>query len=285
MPRKSRALKARRHRVRQRLPPKSGRPFKKSAFNARVARVHNALTMASMEKKILTLPIQPVNLEAVAGSKINGPKNSVILQVQNFHPNSEKLTQGTGAAQCVGNWITPSSYGINHKFELDFEGLIPAHADSKAGFNIDVYVINVKVSGNKSGLTGADTYATWTAQMENILQAELFEAGFDSDYLEYIEKNRNIQVVSHWRVKASQDRKFSTEFGNIMCAPPKRYSVSHKTPYPGRKQRLTPSSDATSVFQMNDTHQPCVLIMCDELTGNTGHVKIRHTSRMYYTDA
>lgn len=280
----SKKLVRRKHRVRSRLPIKRQTGLKKTTFNSRVARVHNALNLASMEKKILTCPIKTVTLRNLAGSKVNGPKNSIILQCQGFSPFSQALLQGTGSDECIGSWITPM-YGINHKFEMDFSGLVPTHADSKAGFNIDVYVINVRVSGNKSGLTGGDNFATWSAEMENILQSEIYEAGFDSDYLEYTEKNRNVSVVSRWRVKASQDRKFSIQAGDIMCAPPKRYTVTHSAPAPGKKQRLTATTDDPAVFTMNDTHQPCVLIMCDELTANTGTVAVRHTSRMYFTDA
>lgn len=236
------------------------------------------------EKKIVTLSPQSTDLRVLAGSAANGPKNSLVLLPQGFNAASQALTQGLTIGNYIGSWITPQ-YGINHKIELSFDGLVPTHADSKQGFNVEVYVCRVKISAAKAGIGESHNFAVFAQQCLDICQSELYESSFDADKLTYREMNRNVQVVAHWRVNTSQDKKLAIQAGDYMAAPPKNYSISHKTPVPGSKQRLTGSSDATPVGMLLDCHIPCVLLMCNELTANTGVINVRHASRMYFIDA
>jgi hypothetical protein len=245
-----------------------------------------ALTKVNAEKKFLTLPEQTATLQVLAGSAANGPANSILLFPQCFDRNSQLLGQGLTSSNCIGSWITPI-YGINHKIELTFNDLAPNHADSQQGFNIYMWKLLVKVSGNKADLT-TNSFADWAASVSAMCKRELFEANFDADFLEYSQRNKNIQVLSKWRVNTSQDKKYAIggiDATNLATrAPPKRYTVTHYIPKPNQKQRVTVGAAGVSEGILNDTWVPAVMYTCSELSANTGTVAIRHGSRFYFTD-
>ncbi len=241
------------------------------------------LKKENAECKHVTLGEQTATLQVLAGSANNGPDNSILIFPAMFDRNTPVFERGVDAEKFLGSWVTPA-YPLNHKIELSFNDLVSSHADSAQGFNIDMYVLKVKISGNKADLTTA-SFATWAASVSALCKREIWEANFDSDFLVYSQKSKTVQVVSKWRVSTSQNQKYSVPNtdGTQITAPPKRYTVNHMTPQPGHKQRITMADNGNDGL-LNDCWLPLVMYTCAELTANTGSVAIRHGSRFYFRD-
>lgn len=262
------------------------RMAKKNGKSKAKSKAFNVPRKSNLEVKFVTLSEQTATLQALGGSGNNGPENSLLLFPELFHRDSQVLERGVAADEYIGAWCTPA-YKLNHKIELAFDDIVSTHADSAQGFNVDIYELIVKISGNKADLTRA-SFSDWAASVSALCKRELFESNFSSDFLSYEQRNRNITVVSKKRVNTNQLRKYvvpNTDTTQI-CAPPKRITISHSVPKVGRKQRIT-QLDAPTVTSgiLNDVHIPLVMLCCNEMTVNTGSIAVRHGSRFYFQDS
>lgn len=211
------------------------------------------------------------------------PKNTSIHMPCMFNAADEDSSPAVD-----GRWLTPK--WLTSKFRVSFDKIVPDHADSAKGFNLWMYTGVIKTTGDKSGAS-LPNYADWTADILSVVGSELVDSDFDSDYLEFTKKNRNVKILKKELIRPKRNQSIrqaiiATSDGESYTAPPPMcMSVSHNIPL--FKQRLSSgSSDLPTTTQpiMNNCYIPFVAFMCNELTRNTGTITIEQSSRFYYTD-
>jgi hypothetical protein len=186
-----------------------------------------------------------------------------------------------------GNWLCPK--WLTSKFRLSFDRIIPDHADSAKGFNLWMYTGVIKTTGEKSG-ADVSSYANWTADILTTVGSQLVDSDFDSDYLEFTKKNRNVRIIKKELIRPKRNQSIrkaiiaSTDGESYTAPPPMCMSVSHNIPL--FKQRVVDANPVSAQIQpqLNNCYIPFVAFMCDELTRDTGTITIEQSSRFYFTD-
>jgi len=207
------------------------------------------------------------------------PKNTSIHMPCMFNGADENLP-----FSFTGNWLTPK--WLTSKFRISFDRIIPDHADSAKGFNLWMYQGVIKTTGDKSG-SDTSSYANWTADILEVVGKELVDSDFDSDYLEFTKKNRNVKILKKELIRPKRNQSIrqaimsGTDGENYTAPPPMCMSVNHNIPL--FKQRV-PAASVNNKPIMNNCYIPFVAFMCNELTRNTGTLTIEQSSRFYFTD-
>lgn len=275
------------------MPPKRYQPKRSKPKRKRVQRPRKSRGTVYKSSKGLSVP-RAYNVEVL--------QRDLLPQSTNFRDNSATATlpkntsihmpcMFNGADELLefsftGNWLTPK--WLTSKFRLSFDNIVADHADSAKGFNLWMYTGVVKSTGNKSG-SDISTYANWTADILDVVGKELVDSDFDSDYLEFTKKNRNIRIIKKQLIRPKRNQSIrkaiiaSTDGENYTAPPPMCMSVNHALP--NFKQRVAhPDSGLRFQPMLNDMYIPFVAFMCNELTANTGTITIEQSSRFYFTD-
>ena len=210
------------------------------------------------------------------------PKNTSIHMPCMFNANDTALEY-----PFQGNWLTPKY--LTSKFRLSFDRIIPDHADSAKGFSLYMIQGVIKSTGDKSG---ADTssYANWCADILTLVGSQLVDSDFDSDYLEFTKKNRNVKIIKRQLIKPKRDQSIrkaimsATDGESYTAPPPICFSVKHELP--NFKQRVSDPNPVSAQIepQLNNMYVPFVVFQCNELSRNTGTITVEQSSRFWYTD-
>lgn len=228
------------------------------------------------------------SLAVLSGSSSNGPKNSVILLPAGIHHGTTCTTSEGITHNLHSNWLKPV-YQFSSKCRLDFSGLAD-HADTYKGLKFRVMYGVMKIAPDKYNAT-VSSLSGFEAAVLAELKKELYESEISSDYLEYTRKNRNIRIDGKFDVKPNLMASPSLNHVGVTAttptyAPVRCFTIRH--PVPKMKCRVSTLTHGVSpqITQplLNHLWTPWVLIMGDQLTANTGHVNVSHTSRMYFTD-
>jgi len=219
--------------------------------------------------------VEEVNMAAnTADTDI--PKNTTLMMPCAFNSDTDTLHHD-------GSWITPK--WLKSKFRVSFDNIEPDHADSMKGFNLYYVQGVIHSTGNKSGAR-LDSIANWFTDIKSEVGKQLVNSDMSSDYLEFTQKNRAVRILKRELIKPNRNRSIRKAIltgtaGELFTAPPPvEFSVNHALP--NFKQRMTAITGVDSC--LNNTYIPFVAFMCDELTANTGTIRIEHNSRFYYTD-
>lgn len=232
-------------------------------------------------------------LSASAGSQASGPKNSLLLQPAMFHSASTIVDSNGHQFSILGTFIKPV-YGWTTKVRISFSN-IANHADNKAGLLLRLHHGVVKVAMNKTAFAFSN-HAAFASAAVGEANRQLFDSNVTSDFLEYVKQNRDVQVNGSWIVKPNRNNMIRVDslvhtntvpsttdtISSYNTPPPKTYTINH--PVPKMKTRI--QKDGTSPHFPMPTYlwQPFVLLTCDQLTANSGHFDVEHSSRLYFTD-
>lgn len=206
------------------------------------------------------------------------PKNTSIHMPCMFNDADEDLR-----TSITGQWLTPK--WLTSKFRVSFDKIVPDHADSAKGFNLWMYTGVIKTTGDKSGANTA-SYSAWAADILEVVGKQLVDSDFDSDYLEFTKKNRNVKILKKELIRPKRNQSIrqavlpGTDGENYSAPPPMCMSVSHNIPL--FKQRQAGPDTIRPI--MNNCYIPFVAFMCNELTRDTGTITIEQSSRFYFTD-
>lgn len=239
------------------------------------------------------LGTQTTTLSANAGGQSQGPKNSLLLQPALFHGSSTIVDSEGSPYSVQGAFIKPV-YGWNTKIRISFSN-IASHADNKAGLLLRLHHGVVKVAMNKTAFSFSNHAAFASAASSECLR-QLYDSNITSDFLEYSQKNRDVKINGSFIVKPNRNQMIRVDelvttntvpsttdtVKSYNSPPPKCYTINH--PVPKMKTRI--QKDSTSPHFPMPLHlwMPFVLLTCDQLTGNSGHFDVEHSSRMYFTD-
>lgn len=267
----------RRPRKRVQKPRKSYGTVYKSSRGLKVPRAYNV----EVHQRDLSPQLTDFG-DNVASASL--PKNTSIHMPCMFNA-ADSDTSGQNRVN--GNWLTPK--WLTSKFRISFDKIVPDHADSAKGFNLWMYTGLIKTTGDKSG-ADSSTYANWTADILEVVGKQLVDSDFDSDYLEFTKKNRNVRILKKQLIRPKRNQSIrqaivsGTGGENYTAPPPMCMSVSHNVPL--FKQRIeTPSGMLQEEAPiMNNCYIPFVAFMCNELTRDTGTITIEQSSRFYWTD-
>ena len=207
------------------------------------------------------------------------PKNTSLHMPCMFNASDSDTSESVN-----GKWLTPK--WLKSKFRISFDRIIPDHADSAKGFNLWMIQGVIKTTGDKSG-SDSSSYANWTADILNVVGKNLVDSDFDSDYLEFTRKNRNVKIIKKRLIRPKRNQSVrqaiiaSTDGESYTAPPPMCLSVNHELP--NFKQYTITNNDETRPI-MNNCYIPFVAFMCNELTRDTGTFTIEQSSRFYYND-
>ena len=244
----------------------------------------------NVETKIIELPPQSTNLTNNDASDTR-PKNTLVLLPATWQVNTHEQHPRVNAID--GLWATPCY--INQKFRLSFDKLVADHVDSAEGFTLKMHIGRLKITPSKFGAR-TDLFSSYVADCEAQVYKELAESDFDSDFLEYSKRNRNIEIISTKNIVPNRNGSFRKAIlpaqgqgqGETFTAPPPiERAVNHKIAK--LKTRVTtvdmPATQTGATYTMFDNlWVPFVAFSCNQLTANTGYIHVEHSSRLYFQD-
>ncbi len=237
----------------------------------------------NVEMLSIVLPNQLTNMAANSATTAI-PKNTTLFMPAMFNSATETPTVN----QPNGQWLTPKY--LTSKFRISFDKIVADHADSRKGFNIWLYHGVIKNTGSKNGAR-VDSQANWTTDIETLVGQELVNSDFSSDYLDFTQKNRNVQIIKKQMLKPSRDNTIRKAIiagtsEEVYTAPsPICMTIKHQVP--NFKQRYARPNIGTSALidpLLNNMYIPFVAVCCDELTRNTGTITVEQSSKFYFTD-
>lgn len=243
------------------------------------------------------LATQSSTIPALSGSLVNGPENSKILLPAGFSQHSTCVDSENATYTVQGHFLKPV-YDWTTKLRLSFAN-IAHHSDNQAGLNLRVYHGYIMMSENKitSGAVPA-SQASFESHCLVAIKEELFKSNITSDPLEYQKKNRNVKVLGSFDVKPNRNRMIRMDgitsittvarpgtdtgsFKSYNTPPPCVYTIKHMCPK--NKTRVEKASDH-SFPCLTNLWIPWIMIASPQLTSNSGHFDVEHSSRMYFTD-
>jgi hypothetical protein len=141
------------------------------------------------------------------------------------------------------------------------------------------------------------TQADFEAAVFVALKKELFNSNITSDYLDFDQANRNIKVFSSFNIRPNRNNMILQDTINttnvipsttdttksFTVPPPKTFSVFHTVPKLKTKVARATGGASGAMFPVN-LWVPFTMFTCQQLTANSGHFNIEHSSRMYFTD-
>lgn len=232
-----------------------------------------------------------------AASESDGPKNSKILMPAGFSQHTTCVDSDNANYTLHGHFLKPV-YDYVTKLRVSFKN-IAHHSDNQAGLNLRVYHGYIKMSENKitSGSVPS-SQAAFESTCLSAIKQELFKSNVTSDPLEFERKNRNVVVLGSFDVRPDRRRMIrmdgitsvttvtppGTETGSFKSynvPPPKVYTIKHMTPK--MKTRIEKAADH-SFPCLTNLWIPWVMLASPQLTSNSGHFDVEHSSRMYFTD-
>lgn len=241
----------------------------------------------------MRLAKQTSTLTNNAASQAGGPKNSLLLQPAGFH-GSTTITDGDGNPYSIlGNFIKPV-YGWITKVRVSFQN-IASHADNKMGLVLRLHHGVVKVAMNKTAFSFSGHSAFASAASGEVLR-QLYDSNITSDFLDYTKKNRDVKINGSFIVKPNRSNMIRTDYLAVTntvpsttdtiksynAPPPKEYVIHH--PVPKMKTRIQKDGTAPHFPMPLHLWMPFTILTCDQLTGNSGHFDVEHSSRLYFTD-
>ncbi len=225
-----------------------------------------------------TLAPQSANFAAVAASAIQSANTKVFLGAL-YNRNTTQLEQAVR-----GDWICPKFY--TDKYRINFDGIVQDHADSAAGFLLRMHVVQVKIAPNKVPVA-TDTQANWATEIEALVNREVASSNITADFLEFAKANRNIRVISTETIRPNRNQmirknlQVGTVGENYSCPPPVCKTVRHQIPQ--FKQKLNANGSVSP--KLEQSYVNAVVFTCSQLSTNTGHFQIEHSSKFYFTDS
>ena len=251
---------------------KPGRPKYKSAAGNTFKPAYNS------ENFQYTLAPQTANFGPVAASTVQSKNTKVFLGAL-YNRNTTALEQNI-----LGSNICPKFY--TDKYRISFDDIVPDHADSAQGFKLRMHVIQVKIAPHKDPTVLTDSLANWATTIEAMVNREVADSNLNSDYLDFTQKSRNLNIISTMDIKPNRNHMIRKNIStgtvgeNYSCPPPYCVTVKHKVPQ--WKTRLSDNGQVNPLCEQ--MYVSCVLFTCDQLTANTGTFKIEHSSKFYFTD-
>lgn len=221
---------------------------------------------------------QTANFAAVAATATQSKNTKVFLGAL-YNRNSTALEQAVR-----GDWICPKFY--TDKYRISFEGIVPDVADSNQGFLLRMHVVQVKIAPNKVPVA-TDTQANWATGIEDLVNREVAQSNITADFLEFAKANRNIRVISTETIRPNRNQMIrknistGTSGENYSCPPPVCRTVKHRIPQ--FKQKLNANGSVNP--KLEQSYVNAVVFTCHQLTTNTGHFVIEHSSKFYFTDS
>ena len=260
-----------RKQVRRKAPANKKVPYK-SALGNKFAPAYNT------EIFQYTLAPQSANFSAVAEAN-NQSKNTKVFLGALYNRNTSVLEQAVR-----GDWICPKYY--TDKYRISFNGIVPDHADSEQGFLLRMHVVQVKIAPNKVPVD-TDTQANWSTGIEALVNREVASSNLTSDFLEFARTNRSLNIISSEEIRPNRNQMIrknispGTTGENYSCPPPVCRTVKHRIPT--FKQRLNANGSVSP--KLEASYVSAVVFTCDQLSINTGHFQIEHSSKFYFTDS
>ena len=263
-------------------------PKKKRAYPS--ARGNYVPRAYNVETKIIELPPQATNLTNNDASDTR-PKNTLVILPASWDANT--TPQNNRINTVDGQWATPCY--INQKFRLSFDKLVADHVDSAEGFTLKMHIGRLKVTPSKFG--ARSNFAFYCADCLAQVYKELAESDFDSDFLEYSKRNRNIEIISTKNIVPNRNGSFRKAIlpaqgqgqGETFTAPPPvERAVNHRVAK--LKTRVDVAQDTAdppleqSLAMFNNLWVPFVAFSCNQLTANTGYIHVEQSSRLYFQD-
>lgn len=235
----------------------------------------------NVETKIIELPPQATNLTNNDASAIR-PKNTLVLLPASWDANT---TEQTTVNAVDGLWATPCY--INQKLRFSFDKLVADHADSREGFTFKMHVGRLKITPSKFAAR-TDTVAHYAADCLAQVYKELAESDFDSDFLEYSKRSRNIEIFKTTNIVPNRNGSFRKAIlpaagqgqGETFTSPPPvERAINHRV---AKLKTRVDTTTGQSLF--NNLWVPFVAVSCNQLTANTGYIHVEQSSRLYFQD-
>ena len=217
------------------------------------------------------------------------PKNTLVLLP--CLSNNQVLVDDTSPA-ANGNWLTPKF--LTSKLRISFQDIVPDHADSAQGFKLRVHIGQLRMSAFKAQ-EPANSYASpdlWLDAVSDLVKQNLVDSNLTSDFMDYAQRNRNIQILSSWLVKPNRNASIrqaitpgAASGENYTAPPPVCYNIKHRIPTFKTRINSTVGPTVDNNGQcLDNLFIPFIALTCDQLTSNTGTFQVEHSSRFYFTD-
>lgn len=252
---------------------------------------------STREVKHIETALESLDVAFVAGAP-GQMQNGQLFFPAGYNAVTTHIPQGMGCNALIGCWIRPLY--CSQKFDIDFSGLDLSKAPVHKGLRLRCRSGWIRNTGAKSGAlnTATTTSAQWQTIIKNMVVQELQDADMDASYLEYTRKSRNVMMLKDSFLKPKLTQRMGVDTAdegsqatpNDMYAPHINFTINwDKTKgWLRNKTRLEPShvqhSDAELV--LNNTFIPFVYFSCEHLTAtNEGHIRIKSSSRYYFSDA
>jgi hypothetical protein len=226
-----------------------------------------------------TLAPQTANFATVAAVAGTQSANTKVFLGALYNRNTTPLDQAIRGVD-----VCPKFY--TDKYRISFEGIVPDVADSNQGFLLRMHVVQVKIAPNKVPVAN-DTQANWATGIEALVNREVALSNITADYLEFAKQNRNIRVISTEVIKPNRSQMIrknisaGTAGENYSCPPPVCRTIKHQIP----QFKQTLAARGSTAPKCEQMYVNAVIFTCHQLTANTGHFVIDHSSKFYFTDS
>ncbi len=280
-------------------PPRRRRPkFKKRKPAYKKHKFSGPKLQVSREVKFIETAIDTVELiERTASS--TQMENGALMYPAGFNDDTTHINQGVGCDQLLGCFIRPLY--CSQKFNISWANLDFSHADTNKGLRLRCRSGWIRNTGQKSGAITSSSATAWQEALHIMVAKELQDADLDSDYLTYRQRSRNIMIVKDSFIKPNLNKNMANTVATAVVTAASAAEVSFHKQYapevnftinwdrtkgfPRQKTRLVPTGNSPTALVLNNHWVPFVYWSCDLLTANTGNIKIRSSSRYYFTDA
>lgn len=270
--------------------------YKKMAYGKRKGKAKRApkkkMFKAKGRRKV-TAPAKKYNLEIkhITSSKTLGnfaANSESATNVKNSHlmvpvQCMSKIEQGLGQGKLIGEWICPKYCTL--KYEIVASHIDPTYMPYMAVWETIGWL---KSTGSKANIALTNE-ATWASALKVEVMRELRDSEVTSDFLNFDQKNRNLHIVSHRRLKFNMDGKAAADYSALSnlpdtVAPPIQRRINFNRALPNNKTRLEVLADSSG-YVANDSFVPFILLTCNELDAHGSYFTVNHMSRFYYTDS
>lgn len=214
--------------------------------------------------------------------------NGILFYPAGFNSVTNHIPQGVGCHALVGCFMRPLY--CSQKFTIDFQSLDWTKQQVNSGLRLRCRSGWIRNTGKK--YNAALTSATdWVNDIQKMTHETLQAADMDADYLQYVQKSRNIMMVKDSFLKPRLDQRMG--YGDHVdshatTAPRINFTINwdQTRGWLRNKTRLEPMQDDNTKLVLHNQFVPFVYFSCENLSAvSDGHIVIKSSSRYYYTDA
>lgn len=255
----------------------------------------------NLEVKTQTHAVRVDELGFHGGTVHVGPSNSLVLLAGLFGGHDSVtpadtttgLIPGNGCEDVIGCYTTPA-YPSSMKLDISYKELQVVAGSSFPNPNLRIIHGFYKNTGDKIG-ADLTSNSTWINAIRITLLKELFDSDYDSDYLAYTQKSRNIKILSDRLIRPRKATAVQLplgtepgEFISAILAP--NSQLSYKWPHSKYKTKLVGTVD-TSAFTNtrmvpHNAWVPFLLALAPGIaTAGHGHLRVRSVTKAYFNDA